>query len=377
MQPQNLPRDNIYEQVIKEDFNRTEYETLRQLVDSAIKIGEEIKGDYVRLRQLSIEFLELLKREGILKAKQFETNELTALSSKLASASDGSFQSVGGADGKWYVPISAALVIFRGGLNQAPEVRLGARIQTIDEREHHNLGGAMETAMLYGEASVMKDWARDCPPNSTHFIDGPVIDPPRQMDKEYTTYRTDAIKGFLNKKVLALGCVKKLLGNFLIQRMEGILPEFEKERLLQFHSDAYLIYHVLTKASLDSIATLYTKPLEVSDKNSVYKSYKDAGLDVYFMYFQRDPLANPFRVDIPVLAGTQVNAEQLGEQVAAVLSAWSYPGYDLPLPIVIADNKCNIRKGCAEVLYREIITRAASNDLFDNIVRTKLRTEVT
>jgi len=371
-----LSNNDIYERIKMVDFNRTEPETLSQLVYSAIKIGDEIRDDYVRLRQLTDDILELMERENLLRSKQFSREELITLSSKVASASDGSFQSVGGADGIWYVPISVALIIFRQGISGTPEVSVGAHIQKIDERQHHNLGAAMETSMLYAEASILKDWARDCPEDIVHLIDGPAMDPPRQMEKEYVAYRAEAIKGCLDKKVLVLCCVKKLLGNFLMERMAGMLRDFEKERLSQFASDAYLIYHVFTKASLQGGMTVYTKPLEILDTNPLYKPYKDAGLTIYFMYFQRDPRSKPFRVDIPVKVDTQVNIERLGEQAAATLSAWSYPGYDLPIPSVIAHYKCNIRKGCAEVLYSEIITRAASNHPFDNLVRTKLGKEV-
>lgn len=371
-----LSRIDIYEQVRKADFNKTEPETLTQLVKSAINIGEEIKGDYVRLRQLTDDVLELLKREDLLRAKEFSREELVAPSSKVVSASDGSFQSVGGADGIWYVPISVALIIFRRGLVNSPEVKVGAHIQKIDERQYHNVGGAMETSMLYAEASILKDWACECPKDIVHFNDGPAMDPPRFMDKEYVEYRAEAFKQCLDKGIFVICCTKKLLGNFLMECMKGMLHDFENARLSQFSSDAYMIYHVFTKASLQRGMSVYTKPLEILDSNPLYKLYRNEGLKIYFMYFQREPYSKPFRVDIPVKDNTQVNMEKLGENVAAMLYTWSYPGHDLPIPLFIADNKCNIRKGCAEVLYSEIITRAASNDLFDNLVRTKLRTGV-
>lgn len=367
---------DIYEQVRKTDFNRTEPETLSQLVNSAIRIGDEIKGDYVRLRQLTDDVFKLLKQENLLRTKQFSHDDLIRLGSKVASASDGSFQSVGGADGIWYVPISAALIIFRQGINNAPEAKVGAQIMKLDERQYFNIGAAMETSMLYAEATLLKDWARDCPEDIIHFIDGPAVDPPRIMDKEYVTFRSEAIKECLEKKVLVLCCAKKLLGNFLMERIGSTLRDFEKERVNQFASDAYLVYHVFTKASLQSGMTVYTKPMEILETNPIYKPYKKLGVSIYFMYFQREPRSKPFRVDIPIKTGIEINAEEIGELAAAILSAWSFPGYDLPIPIVLADNKCNIRKGCADVLYSEIITRAASNDLFDNIVRMKLGKEV-
>ena len=41
---EGLPREDIYEQVRKADFNKTEPETLSQLVNSAIRIGDEMKA---------------------------------------------------------------------------------------------------------------------------------------------------------------------------------------------------------------------------------------------------------------------------------------------------------------------------------------------
>lgn len=368
--------NDIYEQARLADFNRTEPETLSQLVDNAIKIGDEIKGDYIRLRQITDDVLELLRRKDLLRLREFNQDEILSVRSSIASASDGSFQSMGGASGIWYVPISVSLIAFCEGINKPPKVKVGARILKIDEREHANLGAAMETSMLYAESTILKDWALECPRKIIHFIDGPVIDPPRQMEKKYTEYRIGAIKNCLSKEVFVLGCVKKLLGNFLMERLSNMVRKLDKERMFQFASDGYLIYHVFTKASLQSGKTVYTKPLEILETNPLYKQYRNQGLKVYFMYFQREPRSKPFRVDIPIGYETDVDEEQLGQQAAIALSAWSYPGYDLPLPIVIAHDKCNIRRGCAEVLYSEIITRAAGNDLFDNVVRTKLGTEV-
>lgn len=371
-----MKRDDIYDRVRKADFNRTEPETLSQLVGSAIKIGDEIKEDYVLRRQLTNEVLELLRKRELIVEQTITRETLAPLLTKLVSASDGSFQSVGAADGIWYVPVSAALVVFRQGFRSSPEIKVGAYVQRIDEREHQNVGGAMETSMLTAEANIMREWARDCPNGITHFLDGPVIDPPRQMDKQYLTYRIGTLQALLDKDILVLGCVKKLLGNFLIDHLKGILRDIEMNRIKKFGSDGRLIYHVFTKASIDTAKTVYTKPLEIGSNDITYKPYRESGIRVYFMYFQREPGTIPFRVDIPIKNGTKEGDARLGEEVAAALTAWSYPGYDLPVPIVIAHDKCNIRRGCAEVLYSEIITRAASNDMFDNLVRTKLGTEV-
>ncbi|MEM2961289.1 MAG: DNA double-strand break repair nuclease NurA [Candidatus Bathyarchaeia archaeon] len=370
-------RDDLYEQVRRADFNRTEPETVRQLVESAIRIGDEIKNDYVRLRQLTDDILELLKKEDLIKSRKFRKEELAPFYNRITSATDGSFQYVGGSDGIWYAPISVSLIIFHKGINSVPDVRIGARICPIDERKHPNVVGTMETLMLSAEANIIRDWCRDCPEGAILFMDGPVIDPPRLMSRDYVTYRVETIQSCLDKGVFVLGCVKRLLGDPLMEYLCTLpnLRDYEKDRIRGFFSDAHMIYYVFTKASLQGGMTIYTKPLEIGD-NKIYKPYKEAGLKIYFMYFQLNYGTKPFRVEIPVKGDLEIDLEQLGEQVAATLCAWSYPGYDLPLPIVIAHEKCNIRRGCAEVIYREIITRAASIDVFDNLVRTKLGTEV-
>jgi hypothetical protein len=229
-----MSRNDIYEQVRRADFNRTEPETLSKLVENAIRIGDEIKDDYIRLRQLTNDVLELLKQKDILKTRTFSREELSSTSNLVASASDGSFQSVGGADGIWYVPISVSLILFRRGIRGAPEVKVGAHIQRINERDYPNIGAAMETSMLTAEANIIKNWAQECPEGIVHFVDGPAIDPPRIMRKDYVKYRIEALTSCLNKKAFVLSCVKKLLGNFLMEYLDNISHDYEKKRMSQF-----------------------------------------------------------------------------------------------------------------------------------------------
>jgi hypothetical protein len=39
---------------------------------------------------------------------------------------------------------------------------------------------------------------------------------------------------------------------------------------------------------------------------------------------------------------------------------WILPGMDEPLPIILAHNKCNVRRGTAETIYYEIMAKALS-----------------
>jgi hypothetical protein len=51
------------------------------------------------------------------------------------------------------------------------------------------------------------------------------------------------------------------------------------------------------------------------------------------------------------------------EKIMSLISeVWTLAGTTQPLPIIIAHNKCNVRKGAADSLYNEIISRMAAID---------------
>ena len=52
--------------------------------------------------------------------------------------------------------------------------------------------------------------------------------------------------------------------------------------------------------------------------------------------------------------------------------AWSYPDHNIPLPVFVAHTKCEIRRGCAEVLYEEILARTRTDDPIDQMVALQL-----
>ena len=64
------------------------------------------------------------------------------------------------------------------------------------------------------------------------------------------------------------------------------------------------------------------------------------------------------RLDIPLLDPLENNskADEIVLQAVKATDTWTYPGQEYPLPIILAHEKCNIREGCAQVLYEEIIT---------------------
>jgi len=107
---------------------------------------------------------------------------------------------------------------------------------------------------------------------------------------------------------------------------------------------------------------LHTVPICTSNIDNATKAYRDQGIDLISFYVQKDAASRPIRVDFPVLKDCEEKPESIAERVLTTVYAWSYPGMDIPLPVFLAHNKCEVRKGCADVLYDEIITRSKSQD---------------
>jgi hypothetical protein len=109
-------------------------------------------------------------------------------------------------------------------------------------------------------------------------------------------------------------------------------------------------------------------------KNDVYKSYRKNGVYVGCLFFQKSVSSQVLRLDIPFLKQLDPrSAEKMILHVIKAVSEWTLPGQDYPVPIFLAHEKCNIREGCAEVLYDEIITRSTATDPENQTVMTLLR----
>ena len=53
------------------------------------------------------------------------------------------------------------------------------------------------------------------------------------------------------------------------------------------------------------------------------------------------------------------------KEIMELIQIWTLPEQGQTLPIIIAHNKCSVRKGAADTLYYEIMTRAFSQGTTD------------
>ena len=372
-----MSTQDLYETLKRYEFNKTEPETLQELVKSALKKGEVVKERMGTLKALVETVQNILKRENLLLEVDTLQNDYEFYRDLCAVGIDGSFQCVGGIGGIWYTPISCARVVFPNGFSNPPQVSVTAGIEDIDEHKYPNVEAEASVRMLSVETKALNELASIIGARkSVVFIDGPIVDPPYYAEKEYVKYRCEVISRCLDKDIFIIGCVKRVLGKPFINYVTTKLlkDDDEKSRLNKFTSDIHLISYVFTKEYFSGAkGILVTFPVDVSEEDDVHKAYLKHGIRVFSFFMQKDVYSRPIRLDIPQKLDSNIDIKTLMLEAVKMTFVWSYPGYDIPLPVVLAHNKCTVRKGCAEVLYDEILTRSTSPDPFDNVVGIKLR----
>jgi hypothetical protein len=146
-----------------------------------------------------------------------------------------------------------------------------------------------------------------------------------------------------------------------------------KDMLNGYVSDFDLLSGVLFNATKEEKGKLvFTRPMAFNEgiqskhdpSNMAYRSYAEKGLFIYCSYYKSGLRGSLYRIE---LASFDKMAEktlmsEYEKIMSLICGVWTLPGMTLPLPIIIAHNKCNVRKGAADSLYNEIISRMASID---------------
>ena len=354
------------------EFNKTEPETLVKLVESAQIKGEKAQRELRNLRNLTGKIVDLLKSKNFFLINN-KINESEV--EKFAVGIDGSSQLVGGIGGKWYLIWSVARILFRNGIESKPVLdALEADIDEIKEANDARIRLIAEERMLTAESKAILNWGSK-KKRSIIFIDGPIVDPPFsfQGDKDYIKYRCEAFK-VCSQNSTVVGCVKRIHDRFFINH---IAKEFGIKEVETFPTDQHLMLMIFTKLRQDVLqGSLYTSWIDLSELNiKPYKDYKNNGIYVTSFFYERDIKSKVLRIDIPFTSPPSENVDfvnSMVEKIINTLDYWTYPGQD-PLPVLLAHEKCNIRKGAAEVLYEEILTKSRSVDPFDQLVASRMR----
>jgi hypothetical protein len=123
--------------------------------------------------------------------------------------------------------------------------------------------------------------------------------------------------------------------------------------------------------------SIYTQWIDLSEemRGIPFSKYYENDIYIISFFYERDIRSKILRIDIPFSFPPGENLDLVNstvEKVVNTLDYWTYPGQD-PLPVLLAHEKCNIRRGAAEILYEEILTKSRSIDPFDQLVASRMR----
>lgn len=372
--------DSIRDRLNWDDFNRTEPETLAKLMDRAVAEGGAARRELRELNEQSRRLLPWCREQGLLhEAERKQPPE--ELNGCLVGI-DGSCQQLGGPGGIWYIFVSAAQIVFRTGLRNAPEVFPVADIIRLQERDLQKVGLQASMAMMQVECRAIASWASQ-QIASLVMIDGPIADPPT-IRGEYVSRRCAAIRACLNQGIPVIGVVKRTVDTQFLNQWSVLAEQTRPELSAVFSryiNDGYLLGHLMTLLlhQSDSASYCISHPVDVSrveQEGGVLSDYLTEGVAIAVRYLMASVGSPLVRIEVAMPADMAASDHDIAvatEHAATVILHCTYPGQQIPLPVQLAHEKCNIRQGCAEVLYYEIMTAQMATDTATQILMSKLR----
>lgn len=376
------------------EFNRTEPEILRRLIEHASKRSRELENVIKKQKELGERILDAIG-DKLIVAIDKEGNPYVEV-----LGVDGSNQVVGGRSGKYYIMLSAVIVYLpQGTATVNPVIRYpNITLISFTDPSGEIIEDVAEDVMMLLETraimeSVKLKRTKDTIPL---FIDGPIMDPPRNIREEsltafrqlagielgdvseYYRIRANTILEAYREGIVPLGYVKRPGTDRLLLNHVG---REVRETLKVFSGDEELVRTLLAIKILVNGCNkkiYYTTPMEYPLDHSLYKLYRRHSLRIYYSYSTINPYSRPFRIEVAVDKNTSKDrVEELVEWAVKLSHTLTLPGQRYPLPVVIAHEKCRIRRGAAELIYEEIIARAIkpSQDKILDTLKTTLISE--
>jgi len=353
----------------KEQFKKMESDVALKLLKSTITKSDNLRAFLIDRWKVAQELAKNLMDKGIIKVPNVDTNLLDAYKKTLAIGVDSSRQLPFRILSTYYCPITSAIVYFEGinskmisdrdapceffeETNLAPE----EAIRKVQEAMYRCEVSAL---MRVSSSALLKNIGKN--KEVLLMIDGPIIDPPNE--KLYEGYIQERANAFLACKengALVIGCVKTLEGyhflNFLknrkdLQELAVIAEGFGQDpQLIPF-----LFSTLYSKAPL-----LETIPIERVEPKWLIEEYGKFGIKYIYRIYLTLSGGRGTLFAVEYFVDKEEEAINLGIKVCHAVRAWGLPGMKVPLPIMAAHRRCNIKRGSAEFLYRQLLTRALS-----------------
>jgi len=362
--------EDYYLQQLREKIRRLEYdklshEVLLKFIEESSEKGIEFRKELENAKSETLKFLNKIK-DTIIKHTKLDSPE--KLEDLPSAGVDGSNQVVGGKFGKFYIMLAAGISKFLDGPSKNCEIEFSdVKIVSYYDPTGSRVYSVAEDLMLELETKAIYHFVnKDAPRDQTSYLilDGPIIDPPRypvgytKSHNDYISYRAKAILSGINRDppVIVLGYNKRVMGFLFKKHIESKVGESMKTTYSDFDVLSIIFLELLSKDR----SIYYTKPIKNTEVD-VAREYEKNGLTVYSSFSMFSPRSPVFRVDIATdETFSEQDISKLMNDAMLFLRASTLPGMKYPIQITTIHEKVSIRRGAAEVIYNEILTKAAS-----------------
>ena len=359
--------EELKRRIRKMEFDRMEPRILTELIKRAVEEGKSLGKELRRVRRGAERVARSLIEEDLV--REAKIDDLDRYSKSFFTGIDGSNRIVRVREDEYYSMVSAAIAKFPRGIGGPVEVEFGdVQLIKIIDPSGEKVKTQTEELMLEAETKALIHFIRrEINKNVRTYIllDGPIIDPPRPTNNEYVNRRVRAIVDGIDRNAMVMGYVKRIKGALFKKYVEQYLG-----KIIEFRSDYDLILSsmlVLNSERGDKVIH-FTVPQELPYSSSdpisnAYLQYRNAGLHVYYSYSMIGTDRAPFRIDVAFREEPEEGLlDRLFRESLKAIASITPPGIRYPLPIFIAHDKVRIRKGAAETIIFEIMSRAIALD---------------
>lgn len=372
------------------DFNKLEPEALTEFVSLSTEESKKMKQTASKYRESAKIALELLKSKNLIHKLDLQNEDLEKSANTFTDAVDGSMQKYPKPDGGWLYFYSVARIRYPQGYNFNVDVKITPTIKTINIIDQKGAGAEAEEFMMNMETEALKFavQSRKKENSGIMFLDGPIIDPPFNAEKEYVNRRTFACKEGFVRDIQLIGIVKRIQGILFINQYKSYFSNKDSVHFENLMSDKNFAVYVLTNfLENDKESIAYTEPIIMSESNTAgttagkegrkaAEKYHEGGVDVVTFLMLNGYVTSPIRVDVAVPDASKANRLDVAENAIKHIVRWAAPGRHLPVPVILAHEKCNIGQGAAEILFTEFISGSKSDNEAENIIQMKMMGDV-
>ena len=360
------------------EFDKTDYELLCDLIEKAKELGAVEQKRLNRLSKTSSKLSKIFLDKHLILPLSPNPDDIEEAASCSVWGVDGSCQILKGFGDSWFVFLSAARVHMRKGIYGDVVIRVGGEIKRIEVPEDREAGKIATELMMHMEVKQIWNIGREAAPSTSGkaylVIDGPIVDPPWLASEDYVAKRVKAIEKCLAKGITVVGFVKRPYGHIFLSQLKE-REEFKgnsSELIKDYRSDlsllAPLMYAAMRRTDCKLMMTIPLRmPTSAGTVIPAHETYEKHGLKVYYCYYKFGLRRNVYRLEIAEAGTKRISDERelidIFRNIAITMAGLTPPGIEYPLPVLLAHDKCNIRKGAAETLYYEIIARALARGM--------------